>query len=75
MEKKESKLNLKIGQWYYGEQSSGTEKTKNRAAIVPCHPTPGHISRNNMICKDPCSPAFIAALSTIAESGNNLSVH
>ena len=44
------------------------QKTKNRAAILSCNPTPGHVSGINIIQKDMCTPMFIAAVLTIAKT-------
>ena len=45
-------------------------KTKNRAAIWFSNLTPGHIYGENLIQKDACTPVFIVALFTIAQTWN-----
>ena len=69
MERRESSCTIgRNVNWHnhYGEQHGDALKTKNRATIWPCNPTPGHISREKHE-KDKCTPMFTAALFTIAK--------
>ena len=56
---------------HYGERMEGPLKTKIRATIQPCNPTP----EKNLIQKDACIPMFIAALFTLPRHGSHLNVH
>ena len=44
------------------------KKAKNRATIWPSNPTPGHMSSENLVWRDTCTPVFTAALFTIAKT-------
>lgn len=45
-----------------------SQNTKNRTALCPNNPTPGHISEKNKSTNlSMCTPIFIAALFTIAK--------
>ena len=57
--------------WYshYGEQYGFPQKTKNRATILSCNPTPGHISKESYHLKrHTCTPKFTAALFMVAKT-------
>ena len=42
------------------------EKTEPSYSVGSSNPTPGHISRETIICQNTCTPMFIVALLTIA---------
>jgi len=60
--------------WYshYGEQHRSSSKTKDRAPIRSCNPTPGHLSGENYDSKVTCTPVFIAAPLTISKTWKQL---
>ena len=53
---------------YYGEQYASHLKSKIELLCDPEIPFLGIYPEKNLICRDSCTPIFIAALSTIAKT-------
>ena len=53
---------------YYGEQYASNLKSKIELLCDPEIPFLGIYPEKNLICRDSCTPIFIAALSTIAKT-------
>ena len=68
-------VRMEIGAATTENSKEGPQKIKNRVPIWSSSPTPGHISGQSYNSKNTCTPAFTAALFTMAQTWKQPKFH